>query len=84
MAELAHRLVNGNTCNKKYAVSLYVNICFHHAKCLQNCDNIFSSSIVLHQLSYRTVKPKFKILQIEDILKFLKDFQHKYSKAQQS
>lgn len=41
MAELDHRLVNGNACNKKYAVSLYVNICFHHAKCLQNCDNIF-------------------------------------------
>lgn len=41
MAQLAHRLVNGNACNKKYAVSLYVNICFHHAKCLQNCDNIF-------------------------------------------
>lgn len=31
-----------------------------------------------------TVKPKFMILQVEDILKFLKDFQHKYSKAQQS
>lgn len=41
MAELAHRLVNGNACNKNYAVSLYVNICFHHAKCLQNCDDIF-------------------------------------------
>lgn len=39
--ELSHNLVNGNACNKKYAVSLYVNICFHHAKCLQNCDNIF-------------------------------------------
>lgn len=44
----------------------------------------FSSSMVLHQLSYRTVKTKSKILQIEDILKFFKDFQHKYSKAQQS
>jgi len=41
MAELAYRFINGNACNRKYAISLYVNICFHHAKCLQNCDSIF-------------------------------------------
>lgn len=70
---------------KKYAVSLHVNTCFHHAKCLQNGDNIFSSSSSFY-ISWvtETVKPKPMILQVEDILKFLKGFQHKYFKAQQS
>lgn len=65
---------------QKYAISLYVNICFLHAKCLQNRDNIFFliASFYISSVT-ETAIPNSMILQVKNILKLLKDFQHEYS-----